>query len=81
MVILGVWFALYITSWATKMIRPHSFWARFRSVLTRGVIFTVVAGLISSVGYYVMPPVVAVASFIAWRHLRRDQKVYNWADR
>lgn len=79
LVISGV---LYFLSWATRLIRPHSFWARFRSVLMRALLTTIVCLVIWwPWGAGVALVAVLPAIVVAWQHLRRDQKIFGWANR
>jgi len=80
-IMLAAFFTLYILSWALKIIRPHSLLARFRSVLVRVVLMTVIVGIMWKHGYWLVPIGAIPVLVASWRHLRRDQARLGWADR
>ena len=79
--VLANFFTLYMLSWALRLIRPHSFWAWFRSVLARVVLITAIAGIMWQPGYFVIPLLAVPFIAQAWYYLRREQKIHGWAER
>lgn len=79
--ILGGSAVIYTLTWALKIIRPHSFWARFRSVIMRMIILTIITGVVYQYMYFIMPVVAVPVLIFTWRNLRRDQKTAGWPNR
>ena len=79
--VLGGSVVIYILTWALKIIKPHSFWARFRSVIMRMIILAVITGVIWQYMHLITPIIVVPVLIFTWRNLRRDQKVAGWPNR
>lgn len=79
--VLACFGAAYAISYYTKLIRPHSFAARFRSAVGRGLLVAILIHLVWPKVLLLSIGVILGLLFVAWKNLRKDQAFYGWPDR
>ncbi len=70
--------SLYAVSYLAKIIRPHTFLARFRSVIGRCLITLIICEMIYPRSWHFL--IIAMLSVLtySWSHLRSEQARHHW---